>query len=144
MKKETLIAIFFGIILGGVLAVGIIFKNKQDQISKNKAVAPINKITPSVAVTQALVQNLDITQPTSGTIVYEDNVVIKGRTTKGATIFLQSAFKDQVYKTDKQDFEIKFPLAFGENTIKITVYPQDPQEKIQEKELIVYFLEEKL
>jgi len=143
MKRETIIAIIFGIVLGGVLAVIIITKSKQDQINKNKAVAPISKITPSIAY-KANAQNLDISSPTTGVIVYEDSIMIKGKADKGATIFLQSAFKDQVYKNEKTDFEIKFPLAFGENTVKITVYPQDSQLKIQEKELKVYYLEEKL
>lgn len=143
MKRETIIAIVFGIILGGILAVVIITKNKQNQISKNKAVAPISKITPSVAF-KTNSQNLDISEPISGVIVYNNSITIKGKADKGATIFLQSALKDQVYKNEKTDFEIKFPLAFGENTIKITVYPQDSQLKIQEKELKVYYLEEKL
>jgi len=143
MKRETIIAIVFGIILGGILAVIIITKNKQDQINKNKAIGPISKITPSV-VFKANAQSLDITEPATGAIVYENSITIKGKADKGATFFLQSAFKDQIYKNEKTDFEIKFPLAFGENTIKITVYPQDSQLKIQEKELKIYYLEEKL
>ena len=143
MKKETVIAIVFGILLGGVLAIIIIAKNKQDQINNNKSVAPVGKITPTVA-RQEDSQSLEISEPQTGIIVYEDSITIKGKADKGATIFIQSAFKDQIYKNDKSDFAIKFPLAFGENTIKLTVYPQDSQLRIQEKELKVYYLEEKL
>jgi len=143
MKRETIIAIIFGIVLGGVLAVIIITKNKQNQINKNKSVTPMSKVTPAVARKENS-QNLEITEPQNGAIVYENEITIRGKADQGATIFIQSAFKDQVYKNDKPDFEIKFPLAFGENTIKLTIYPKDDQLKIQEKELKVYYLEEKL
>jgi len=142
MKRETIVAIVFGILLGGVLAIIIIARNKQNQINSNKAVAPINKITPSAIKINS--QNLEVDTPITGSIVYENSVMIKGKAEVGATIFLQSAFKDQVYKNEKAGFEINFPLAFGENTIKMTVYPKDPQLKVQEKELKIYYLEEKL
>jgi hypothetical protein len=34
------------------------------------------------------------------------------------------------------------PLALGENTIHITVYPNDKQSGVQEKALKIYYLEE--
>ena len=142
MKKETIIAIFFGLLLGGAGALFLIVKNKEIQLEKTNTMAPVLKISPSIVKNNGLVLALNVTEPADGTIVNKDSVMIKGKATKGSLIMIQSPIKDQVFKTEKDDFSVDFPLAFGENTILVTLYPADKQLPSQEKELKVYYMQE--
>jgi hypothetical protein len=144
MKKETTIAILFGIILGGILAVFIIAKNKESQMAKNKTIAPASKLTPAPSVAVLDYQQLEISEPLDGVIVDKNTVKIKGKTDKDALIIIQSQVKDMIFKNTKVDFNVDFPLALGENTIKVVVYPKDSQVRSQEKELKVYYLDEQI
>ncbi len=57
---------------------------------------------------------------------------------------IQSPIKNLVFKAEKDQFSVNFPLALGENIIRITIYPQDKKIPQQEKELRVYYLKEEL
>ena len=49
MKKETMVAIFLGLLFGGVVAVFISFKSKDIELEKNKLIAaPPDKIYPDL------------------------------------------------------------------------------------------------
>lgn len=143
MKKETIIAIAFGIIFGAVVAVIIITQNKQSQLSKNKEMNPRSNITPSIVKTNELAI-LEIGEPSNGTIVSKNSIAIKGRAPKNAVIVIQSPIKDTVIKTEDGGFSTDFPLALGENTITVTSYAKDGQTQTQEKEIRVYYLDEQL
>ncbi len=59
-------------------------------------------------------------------------------------IIIQSPIKDLVFKNDKEQFSTDFPLALGENVIRIGAYPQDKLLRSQEKELRIYYFSEQL
>lgn len=144
MKKETIIAIAFGIVLGLTLAVFLLTKNKQSQLQKNKAIQPIVSVTPAKMNPNTDEKILEITSPSEGTIVKSDSIQIKGMTQKGATVVIQSPIKDLVFKSDAESFTKDFPLATGENVIDITVYVINGQTRSQNKEIRVYYLDEQL
>ncbi len=144
MKKETTIAVLFGIVLGGLLAVVIISKNKERQLEKTKAIAPVANISPASSQNNANYQTLEITSPSDGTIVNKGSVNIKGKADKDSLVIIQSPVKDLVLQVKDKDFSTDFPLAYGENVIKINVYPKGAQTRAQEKELRVYYLDEQL
>jgi len=143
MKKETVVAIFLGIILGVIVALVIITQSRQQEISKAKPITPGGNITPTVAIVNSEQQSLEISAPQDKSIVSTDSVTIKGRAYKDALIIIQSPVKDLALKNQKTEFSTDFPLALGENVIKIVVYPKDPSIRSQEKELRVYYLDEK-
>ncbi|KKQ24271.1 MAG: hypothetical protein US40_C0002G0102 [Candidatus Roizmanbacteria bacterium GW2011_GWC2_37_13] len=144
MKKETIIAIFLGIAFGGFLAFFLIVKNKEIQLNKNKIIAPTGLITQSAVKSNIVVTPLEITEPNDGAIFDKNSVEIKGKVSKNSLIVIQSPIKDLVFKNEKEDFSTDFPLALGENVIKIVVYPSDKQLRSQEKDLRIYYLEEEL
>lgn len=144
MKKETIIAIFFGILLGGVLAVIIVNKNRQVQLEKNKAIAPTEKPVFPKKLSQTEFQSLEILKPTNGEITGKNEVTISAKATKNSLVVIQSPIKNFVFELQKEQFSVNFPLALGENVIKIAVYPQDKKLRFQEKELRVYYLKEEL
>jgi hypothetical protein len=144
MKKETSIAIIFGIVMGGILAVFILTKNKATRLEKTKTIAPSITITPKTAVNNTTTQPLELTQPQDNSVVYKNSVTLSGKAPTGAVIMIQSPIKDSIVKNDKDQFNIDFPLAFGENTITFTVYSKDTTFKIQQKTLRIYYLDEQL
>ncbi|PIQ72898.1 hypothetical protein COY13_04500 [Candidatus Roizmanbacteria bacterium CG_4_10_14_0_2_um_filter_36_35] len=144
MKKETIIAVFLGIAFGGILAFFLIVKNKEIQLNKNKVIAPTGANTQSAVKTNISVTTLEVTEPNDGSIFDKNSVTIKGKVSKDSLIVLQSPIKDLVFKNEKEDFSIDFPLALGENVIKLVVYPSDKQSRTQEKDLKIYYLREEL
>lgn len=144
MKKETIIAVLLGVLFGAVLGLFLITKNKEIQLSKNKVIAPTGTENRSQAENNINFQPLQISEPQDGQILDKNSVSIKGKTTKNSLIVIQSPIKDMVFKNEKETFTVDFPLALGENAIRIVVYPQDKQLGNQEKDLKVYYLEENL
>lgn len=143
MKKETIIAIAFGIIFGAVVAIIIISQNKQSKLQNNKEMNPHSNVTPSIAKTNVLTA-LEVSEPATGTIIGKNNISIKGNAPKNAVIIIQSPIKDVVVKAENGTFSTNFPLALGENTITITSYAKEGQIQTQEKEIRVYYLDEQL
>jgi hypothetical protein len=141
MKKETIIAISFGIILGLVVAALMIFKTKETALEKTKTVTN-SHVTPTVSLKNTDLQNLQISEPADGALVNKKSIAIKGKASKDSLFVVQSPIKDLVFKNEKEDFSFDFPLALGENVIKISVYPASNQLRQQEKDLRVYYLDE--
>ncbi|MDO8610688.1 MAG: hypothetical protein Q7R95_09150 [bacterium] len=144
MKKETIAAIVFGIILGSVVGIFLITKNKEKQLDKNKAIVTVNTTTQTSKAASVNTQTLEITVPADKAIVYQNSITIKGNVAKNSLIVIQSPIKDVVFKSDTNQISIDFPLALGENVIRISSYPQDKQLRSQEKEIRIYYFNEKL
>jgi len=142
MKKETGFAIFLGIMLGLTVAIIMVFKAKQEETAKAKPITAALQSTPTPFLSSARIQGLEISSPTDATIVKTKSIKITGKASKEALIVIQSPVKELVFKNEKIDFNEDFPLAAGENVIRISVYPKDTQLRIQEKELRVYYLVE--
>ena len=144
MKKETIIAVFLGIAFGGILAFFLIVKNKEFQLNKNKVIAPTGTMTQTSVKETINIVPLEITEPNENSVVNKNSVRIKGKVTKGSLIIIESPINDMVFKNEKEDFSVDFPLALGENAIKFVVYPSDKQVRAQEKDLKIYYLNEEL
>lgn len=142
MKKETVIAILLGIGFGVVVAVVMILKTKDQQIQKNKPINTALHITPTISVNNTQFQPLEISEPENGMVTDKTQVTIKGKAAKDSLIVIESPIKSATFKNDKEEFSAQFPLAFGENSILVSVYPKDGQGNSQEKELKIYYLDE--
>lgn len=144
MKKETIIAIFFGVIFGGLVAVFLLAKNKELQLNKTKTIAPTgkaNKTTKNIVVN---LKPLEILEPKDGSVFNAKSIIIKGKADKDALIVIQSATKDTILKNEKDQFSVSFPLALGENVINITAHLKDSKLRPQERELRIYNLDDEL
>lgn len=143
MKKEAIIAIVFGIVLGGIVAVFILTKNKESQMDKNKAMTSSITITPKATLDTSSCP-LEIEDPQNGEIVEEKEITISGKATKDSLIIIESPVDYKIIENEKEEFKADFILVLGENNIKVTAYSKDTQSKIQEKELKIYYLDEQL
>ncbi|MFZ6035010.1 MAG: hypothetical protein ACOYUB_02590 [Patescibacteria group bacterium] len=145
MKKETLIAIVFGIGLGGLVALFILIKGKDLEMTKNKVISPkISNRQDLVKPANLTFQSLDVTAPEDGIITDKNSITISGKAEKGSLLVIQSPIKDVTKVIENSDFKIDFPVALGENTIKIVAYPKNKTLRPQEKNLKVYFLDSEL
>ena len=143
MKKETVVAIFLGLLFGGILAFVISFKNKEIQLTKSKIIAPPKEknVSPNLSGT---VQPLELTEPADKAIFESSIIRLKGTAAKDSLIVIQSPIKDLIVSNKQEKFDLEFPLALGENSIKIVVYPKEKQFRPQEKSIKVYFIDSEL
>ncbi|PIP63232.1 hypothetical protein CO165_04300 [Candidatus Roizmanbacteria bacterium CG_4_9_14_3_um_filter_33_18] len=144
MKKETIIAIFLGLLFGGVVAVFISLKSKDIELSTNKVIAPSKEKILSPNLTGTEIQTLELSEPVNNAIFEKDIIRFKGTAAKNSLIIIQSPIKDLVVKNIQGKFNLEFPLALGENSIKIVVYPKEKQFKPQEKFIKVYYIDSEL
>ncbi|MCR4277343.1 MAG: hypothetical protein NUV87_04415 [Candidatus Roizmanbacteria bacterium] len=143
MKKETITAIFFGLLFGAILAVFISLKSKDIELSKNKVIAPPKE--KSLTNLNGLeMQPLEISEPANNAIFEKDIIRFKGTAAKDSLIVIQSPIKDLAVKNTQGKFDLEFPLALGENSIKIVIYPQEKQFRPQEKYMKVYYIDSEL
>lgn len=144
MKKETLVAVFLGLLFGGIVAVFISLKSKDIELSTNKVIAPPNEKVLSPNLTGTEMQLLELSEPANNAIFNKDIIRFKGIAAKDSLIVIQSPIKDLVVKNTQGKFDFEFPLALGENSIKIVVYPKEKQFRPQEKFMKVYFIDSEL
>lgn len=144
MKKETIIAIFLGLLFGGVVAIFISLKSKDIELSTNKVIAPPKENISTPNLTGIEMEPLELSEPANNAI-FEKNVIhFKGTAAKNSLIIIQSPIKDLVVKNTQGKFDLEFPLALGENSIKMVVYPKEKQFRPQEKFIKVYFIDSEL
>ena len=127
----------------GVMVAGVmLYKNRQNQMRTAKTIAPTLKITPTISVSNADLQPLEVTEPEDQIITAKKSIIIKGKGNKDSLIVIQSPIKQVVFKSDQEDFSYDFPLALGENVIHIAMYPKGQQSSVQERDLKVFQFDE--
>ncbi len=144
MKKETVVAIILGLLFGGIVAVFISLKSKDIELSKNKVIPPLKEKIVSSNLTGVEMKSLELTEPANNAIYEKDTIRFKGIVSKDSLIVVQSPIKDLVVKNTNEKFDFEFPLALGENSIKIVVYPKEKQFRPQEKFIKVYYIDSEL
>ena len=144
MKKETMIAVLLGLLFGAVLAVIISFKSKEIQLTKNKIIEQPKDKNVSPNSSGSELKPFELTEPADKAIVETNAIHLKGTVEKDSLILIQSPIKDIALRNTGEKFDIEFPLALGENSIKIVVYPKEKQFRPQEKSIRVYFIDSEL
>ena len=140
MKKESVIAIVLGIVLGLVVAfllVGYIRQNQAPSSALVPNVNPVPKLTDAAGASA-----LTISQPSDEMIVSSSSVTIKGEGSKGQLLLIQSPLSEKALELEKDTFETSFDLALGENIIHITMYSNDSTQRAVERTIRVYYLDE--
>ncbi|MFA5769930.1 MAG: hypothetical protein WC894_00355 [Patescibacteria group bacterium] len=144
MKKETLIAVFLGLLFGGIVAVFISLKSKEIELSTNKVIAPPKENVSVPNLTGIKMESLELSEPANNAIFEKNTIHFKGTAAKDSLIIIQSPIKDLVVKNIQGKFDLEFPLALGENSIKMVVYPKEKQFRPQEKFIKIYYIDSEL
>ena len=139
-----MVAIFLGLLFGGVVAVFISFKSKDIELAKNKVIAPPPDKVSSPNSSEIELRSLELTEPADRAIVENNTVRLKGTALKDSLIVIQSPIKNLIVSNKQEKFDLEFPLALGENSIKIVVYPKEKQFRPQEKFMKIYFIDSEL
>lgn len=123
MKKETIVAVILGIAFGAIVATSLVVFTKNRSLQQKKVLIP----TPikTIVVQKEEATGFKIIEPENQAQVATDSVNIKGETAVNSVIIIQSPLDEKVFKTKEKLFDIKFPLALGENIINITSYFQN-------------------
>ena len=140
MKKESLIAIILGLFFGFVFAVFIVIILSQNKLEKRKILVSEKNVATLSPAKKIDFTPLTIDKPNNNIIVNKDQISIEGSVDKDSLIIIQSPIKDLVLQNKEKKFTVDFPLALGENVIKIVVYPKHSNIKTQEKTLFIYYL----
>lgn len=138
MKKETILAIVFGIILGLIVALILIFflrPSGKERIEQTKST-----LTPKIVKNNIV--PLEIKEPSDRSISDKNTIMISGTAKKGSLIIIESPISEKVIKNKNESFKLNFPLARGENLITIRAYVDNTQTVPQIKTLQVYYLNE--
>jgi len=141
MKKETFLAAFFGVFFGLVFSFLLLANISQNQLEqKTKQLLPQKKEVSIIPVKTTSLKTLTINTPKNFLAAEREEIIIEGEAEKDALIVIQSPIKDLVFQNKKEKFKVNFPLALGENIIKVVAYPKNRNLKTQEKTLYIYYL----
>lgn len=138
MKRETIIAIVFGILLGAGAGLVVLFQTNSSEEAKVIPIESDEKKVVSQAPAASSQAQLIISDPQSHTMSSEDTITITGRAPMNGLIMVQSQTTEQIFKSEKGDFTVDMPLTLGENVINVSVYAgsSTPQEQV----LRVYYV----
>lgn len=140
MKKEVLLSIIIGIILGfGIMGFTWVNRNggfanlsqkiasgssQEETIQKEEVVSP----TPT-AITENNEVDLLITEPENEIVVSQEKLSIKGKTQSLATVVIIWEEGEDILVADKDGlFETQITLLGGPNEIEVTAYGKNDNE----------------
>lgn len=139
MKKENLMAIFFGLFLGLVFSLFLINQSKNQKETQIKTIKKEQKtFTPSIKIPET--PYLEILEPKDNFIVNTSHFKIKGKANKNHLVLLISPIKELIFENKNENFEIDLPLALGENSIQISLYPKNKSIPLVTKTINIYYL----
>ncbi len=142
MKKEIIVAIVLGIVFGLVVAGVMVFKTINFGGRSRQVVGNSPSISPVLVNDLNKIKVLEITEPQDLQLFDKKTIKIKGKAGRNDLVVISSQVKDITFRNKNENFSVDFPLALGENTILITVYPKNTQISAQEKSIVVYYLDE--
>ena len=145
MKKDTIVAIIIGIIIGALFALGVIyFPNIISRVFRSNS--QITDLTPSPTIaisTTAL--SLDITEPLSDAVLFNDKTSIKGKIQPaGKKIIIADTGNESLITTsaDNGEFSKEVVLNEGVNLYSISVYDENGNRET--KTITLFYTPEKL
>lgn len=128
MKKEVLLAISIGFILGLVITFGIWTANKSLVGLKKNTPAPTPTViatdtTPLPTTPPTTSSTLTITSPDDEAFSSKNTITISGKTTAGATVVIIYEGNDDVVLADANgNFSDDIDLITGFNTINVSAF----------------------
>lgn len=143
MKKEGIVAILLGFVLGGIVSFFIISSNQPKQTLPEAKKAKDNLLIGTKKKTDEF-QPLEIINPQNNTIFDKPSVNFDIKLPKNSLVIVQSPIKDYIFQSEKDRTNFQFSLALGENVIVITVYPKDKKIPEQKKTIYLYYLKQEI
>src|SRR4030042_2488661 len=131
MKKEILIAIIIGFILGLVITFGIWTANKSLQENNKTQQTEVGETQPIVTGTSPAEGQIPlvISSPENNVLVNQEKIEISGQTAAQATVIILYEEGEEVFQADEEgEFTQEITLVGGANRIKITALNDEGNE----------------
>jgi len=142
MKKEVLIAIASGLILGLIVTIGIYTANKSLEQQKAKKAAA-EQTTPSPSTPLNAQKSLNITSHQNFDLINQSGLTLSGIAWPNAIIALISETDDQLTEADEEGiFSFKSKLVKGFN--EITIIATDETNESQTQNLVLTYSTSKI
>lgn len=122
MRKEVILAVIIGIILGGVILYGINLANTSSKLNQGNTETEkgSSKVTPSPSKKPDSL--ISILFPPNNSVVTEAKLTLKGTTKPNSNVAIISESDDILTMSDKSgNFSGDINLISGENIITITI-----------------------
>jgi len=126
MRKEVVIAIILGFVLGLLITGGIWWTTKSSQSDVPDQSSDVS-LTPSPSPTEFLSKEipLEISEPKSDIIVETESLKLKGETLPQAVVVIIYPEGESIVEADDEgNFESTVILKGGANEIRVTVYDE--------------------
>ena len=141
MKKEVIIAISVGLVLGLIITFGIYIANQAVKKQNQTTNLPSNGTHPSPSATTA--GKLEITEPEDNLVVSQSKITVSGITeAKNAVAVLTEKSEELVLADEEGVFSSEVVLVSGANEIKIISIDKNNQK--QEKILTIVYTTAKI
>lgn len=120
MRKEVILAVIIGVLLGGVILYGInLANNASKDTTSEETIESTTKATPTPTKSNNLIS---IAIPLDNSVVTESVVSLKGTTKPNLNIAIISENDDLLTTSDKTgSFSANINLINGENKITVTI-----------------------
>jgi hypothetical protein len=136
MKKEVIIAIVSGLILGLIITFGIYTANRSLSQQKAKEAQSETPVSPSPTTTQQ--KTLTIVTPEPNDLVNQSELTVSGVAWPEAVIAIISETNESLIQADEEGvFSLKLELVKGFNELKIIA--TDESGETQSQNLIVTY-----
>lgn len=132
MRREVLVAIVVGILLGAVVAFGI-WRTNSYLVSKQSPNTSTEQTTPQEEQKQAIsTSQLVLTQPEDNSVSSQNFITVKGSATPKSTILVLGNSSEAITEAAADgSFEQDISLDGGANEITVLAYDDQGNESIQ-------------
>jgi len=131
MRKEVVIAIVLGFVLGLLITGGIWWTTKSSQTNvpdQSSEVSPTSSPSPTEFLSKEI--PLEINEPENESIIETASVKLKGKTLSHAVVVIIYPEGESIVEADDEgDFESMVTLKGGANEIRVTVYDGEGNKK---------------
>lgn len=121
MRKEVILAVIIGVLLGGVILYGINLANSSSKTNPdaNKSEENSEQTTPTPTKQQD--NKISVTIPQNNSVVTDSQITLKGTASPNSNLAIITESDDIITTADNTgNFSSTINLISGENTITIT------------------------
>lgn len=123
MRKEVVIVIVIGILIGAIVSFGIY--TAQTAIKKQQAQTAVSEEQPTLEPTPQVSHTLSIIEPVNESISNQEEITITGSTTPNAVITIIAEENEYLLTADAEGtFSAEIILVSGANNITVTAFDE--------------------
>lgn len=124
MRKEVILAIIIGVILGGIVLYGLKIANQTVVVQKTEEEPTPIAIT--ITPTPTPTETLTFDSPADHSVSFTSTITLVGHTTPQTSVAITSESEDEIIESDNiGNFSTEITLIGGENIITATIPLQD-------------------